>query len=124
MTIVAGMAMVLAAQQRGQRNYDPASEVTISGTVADVVQISHQGRRGSGTHLKLTTDAGVVAVHVGPARYLEAQKFSVAKGDQVTVTGSKIKNAVIAREIRKGDSSITLRDAQGVPKWSRGRGPK
>ena len=119
LAVVAGLSVALAAQQGKMRNYDPATETTVAGTVEDVVQIAHQGR-GSGTHLKLKTDAGVVHVHVGPTRYLEAQKFSVAKGDQITVTGSKVKNAVIAREIKKGDTSITLRDAQGVPKWSRG----
>lgn len=120
LAVVAGLSVALAAQQGKWRNYDPATETTVTGTVEDVVQVSHQGRGGPGTHLKLKTEAGVVDVHVGPTRYVEAQKFSLAKGDQITVTGSKVNNAVIAREIKKGDATLTLRDAQGVPKWSKG----
>lgn len=121
LAVMAGLSVALAAQQGKWRNYDPATETTVSGTVEDVVQISHQNGRGTGTHLKLKTDAGVIDVHVGPTRYLEAQKFSVAKGDQLMVTGSKLKSAIIAREIKKGDTTLTLRDQQGIPKWSGGR---
>lgn len=119
LAVVAGLSVALAAQQEQRRNYDPATEVTITGVVEEVVEVAHQGR-GTGTHLKLKTDAGVVVVHVGPTRFLISQKASFFKGDQITVTGSKVKNAVIAREIKKGDATLTLRDAQGEPKWSRG----
>lgn len=119
MAVVATVAVSLAAQQTRQRKYDPATEVTVTGTVEDVVQVAHQGR-GTGTHLKLKTDSGMIAIHVGPTRYLEAQKFSFFKGDEITVTGSKVQKAVIAREIKKGETSLTLRDSQGIPQWSRG----
>ena len=64
-------------------------------------------------------------VHVGPSWFLTQSKISFAKGDQIEVTGSKVKfensDALIAREIKKGDKIITLRNAQESPAWSRGR---
>ena len=120
---VIAVAVSVAAQQGRQRRYDPATETTVTGTVEDVMQITHPGRGGSGTHLRLKTETGVIEVHVGPTWYLESQKASFAKGDAVTVTGSKVGGAVIAREVKKGDAVLTLRDKQGVPKWSRGGRP-
>jgi hypothetical protein len=56
---------------------------------------------------------------------LEKEKFTFAKGDQIEVTGSKVKigavDALLAREVKKGDKTLTLRNAQGVSAWSRGR---
>jgi hypothetical protein len=108
----------------GRRLYDPSTEATVKGTVDEVVQ--QTGRRGfSGTHLVLKTEAGDLTVHVGPSSYISAQGFSFTKGDALEVTGSKVqmggREVMLAREIKKDGKVLTLRDAQGVPKWSRGR---
>lgn len=105
-------------------NYDPKTEVTMSGTVDRVTQ--QTGRRGwAGTHLFLKTDKGAIEVHVGPTDYITSQQFSFAAGDVLEVTGSKVtmqgKDALLAREIKKEGKTLVLRNAQGIPKWSRGR---
>jgi len=107
---------------RGARNYNPATEITVKGTVEAVTQTA--GRRGwAGTHLTLNTDQGAYDVHVGPASYISAQQFAFAKGENVEVIGSKTivdaKGVLIAREITKDGKTLTLRDEQGFPKWSR-----
>jgi hypothetical protein len=107
----------------GTRLYDPSTETTVKGTVEKVVQ--QTGNRGSsGTHVVLKTDSGDLTVHVGPSSYISAQGFSFAKGDALEVTGSKVKmgeqDVLLAREIKKDGKVLTLRDAQGFPKWSRG----
>jgi hypothetical protein len=107
-------------------NYDPKTEVTISGTVDRVTQeTGHQGWQG--THLFVKTDKGAIEVHVGPADYIASQQFSFAAGDVVEVTGSKLQmqdmDVLLAREIKKEGKTLVLRNAQGVPKWSRGRHP-
>ncbi len=108
----------------GMPRYDKSAEATIAGTV-DEVQ-SHQGRMGgAGTHLRLTTPAGPIDVHLGPTNWLASKNFTVAKGDQIEVTGSKItingQDALIAREVKHGDATLVLRNETGVPVWS-GRG--
>jgi DNA/RNA endonuclease YhcR with UshA esterase domain len=105
-------------------NYDPKTEVTMSGTVDRVAQAS--GHRGwHGTHLFLKTDAGTIEVHVGPTEYIASKQFSFARGDVVEVTGPKVKiqdqDVLIAREIKKAGKTLVLRNAQGIPNWSRGR---
>jgi hypothetical protein len=103
--------------------YDKTTETTVTGTV-DEVQ-SHQGRGGgTGLHLALKTEAGVLNVHVGPTTWLTEHNYAFSKGDVLQVTGSKVQmnggDAFIAREIRKGDAIMTLRTADGVPLWSGG----
>jgi DNA/RNA endonuclease YhcR with UshA esterase domain len=129
----AGMlALVLApatseAQQRSGRRagspvYDRSTEVTLSGTV-DEVQ-SHQGRvGGTGTHLMLATDAGTIDVHLGPTNWLASKEYTFAKGDRIEVTGSKVTldgtAAIIARQVKRGDQTMVLRNENGIPLWSR-----
>jgi hypothetical protein len=122
------VASALAQRGMGQgagRMYDPATETTIKGTVEEVKQI--QGQRGgaNGTHLIVKTDKETLEVHLGPTAFLEKEKFTFSKGDQIEVIGSKVKvdgaDAILAREFKKGDKTLTLRNAQGVPVWSGGR---
>jgi hypothetical protein len=110
--------------RRGVPNYNPGTVTTVSGTVTKVTQQSGP-TVWAGTHLTLTTEAGVLDVHLGPASFISQQGFQFAEGDQIDVTGSKVnyQNApvLIAREVKKGAKVLTLRDEQGYPKWSRGR---
>ncbi|HEX6905995.1 MAG TPA: hypothetical protein VF154_05245 [Terriglobales bacterium] len=124
MAVVLFLSVPLAFAQRGMRNYDPSTETTVKGTVEEVKQVS--GRHGwNGTHLMLKTEAGQMDVHAGPSSYIAAQGFTFAQGDKVEVLGSKVKlgggEALIAREIKQGDKTLVLRNAQGIPQWSGGR---
>lgn len=115
--------------------YDPSTVVTMKGTVEEVQEgMMHFGQMGQmqgmghmGLHLILKTGKESLTVLVGPAGFVKDKGFTFAKGDQIEVTGSRVKyndtDAVIAREIKKGDKTLTLRDEKGVPEWSRG-GPR
>ncbi len=108
---------------RGARNYNPATEATVQGSVQEVVSTGRQG-----IHVLLKTGTETLEVHVGPASYLTQRQFTLAKGDAIEVTGSRMKfgetEALIARQVRKGDLTLTLRDARGIPLWSGGPGPR
>jgi hypothetical protein len=112
--------------QRGpmMRHYDPKTEVTFTGTVESINRMA--GMPGRGIHLTVKTGDETSNVHLGPAAFIE-RKMTFKKGDTVQITGSKVtmmrKNVVIAREVRKGDQVLTLRDENGVPAWPRGRRP-
>lgn len=131
--VVLGLMLVLSvglveAQRRGggkrMPKYDPATVVTVQGTVTEIVQ-QRSPAGWPGTHLTLKTEDTTLDVHLGPADFVASQDFPLAKGDQIEVTGSRIKDngtdSLIAREVKKGDNVLTLRDEQGVPKWSRAR---
>ena len=111
-------------QHRMAPRYDTATEVTAKGVVESVD--SQTGRMGwNGTHLVVKFEGETLTVHVGPSAYVEQKGFSFAQGDRIEVTGSKIKfegnDIIVAREIRKEDKVVTLRNKQGIPAWSRGR---
>lgn len=122
--VVLGLGLVpLAQAQRGMRNYDPKTEVTLKGTIEEVQQLA--GRNGrTGTHLLLKTDSGTMPVHVGPSSYIADKQFSFAKGDEISVLGSKVtisgKETLLAREITKDGKTLVLRNAQGIPEWAGG----
>ena len=114
------------ADGQGGRYYDPTTEVTLTGTVDEVLM--QAGRGGAtGLHLLVTDESETYDVHVGPTFYLFPEGLEVEKGDQVTVTGSRIDMngapALIVKEISRGDFAITLRDDIGLPVWG-GQGPQ
>lgn len=123
--VIAGLSTTAYAQagvRQGGGNYNPATETTLTGTVSEVKNVPSRGRGAGGLHLVLSAPSGAIEVHVGPASFVSSKSVTFAKGDALTVIGSKVTMAgqevVIAREIRKGDQVLTLRDAKGVPVWS------
>jgi hypothetical protein len=116
--------------------YDPKTEGIFSGTVTDVkaggpgrlgwlmkvhtLGLGHKGVQEK--QLLLKTDTDTVRIHLGPTAFLTDQKVEVRKGDTLAVTGSRVtigdSQLVLAREIRKADTTWTLRDAGGQPRWS------
>ena len=135
---IAALALFVAApllaqpQGRGQGSprYDLATEATVTGTVESVEQIASpsggRGRRGlGGTHITLKTSGETLQVHLGPTAFLNNKKVAIAKGDTLVVVGSRVtvddERMFIAKEVKKGDTVWTLRDAAGLPLW-RGRG--
>ena len=70
----------------------------------------------------INTDKETIEVHVAPSWYLADQDFEITTKDNIVIKGSRInvdgKPAIIAREIKKGDRILVLRDKNGVPLWS------
>ena len=58
---------------------------------------------------------------------MDKQTVKFAKGDAITVKGSKVtfegEPALIAVSVTKGATTLVFRDASGVPAWS-GQGGK
>jgi hypothetical protein len=135
LTLAAVIALLVApalAQKRmgrgkGMPLYNPATEVTVTGTIEAVNQIACPncplGR--TGTHLTVKTATETLDVHLGPSDFVAESKFALAEGDRIEITGSRVqakgKDALIAREVKKDGNILTLRNAQGIPRWSKGR---
>lgn len=116
-----GMGRGLAACPQ---NYDVATEQTAEGTIVQVARVAMPPGRGGqmGIHVLLQTDdADALAVHLGPAWYLDQQGPAFQKGDAVTVFGSRVviddAPALIAKTVTRADSTLVLRDDQGFPMW-------
>lgn len=113
---------------KGSSRYDPKTEVTVKGTIEEVQEHPSRGGPHTGQHVMLETDSGRLDVHFGPTDYWMENGFELNTGDSIEVTGSKTKvddaDVLIAREVKKGEEVVTLRDEQGVPAWSRNRRPQ
>jgi hypothetical protein len=132
---LAVLALLPAWAQQGRRmsppghRYDASTEVTLKGTVTEVKEVECE-ICGSpmGTHLMLRTGAESMEIMLGPTAFLKKHDFAVAKGDEIEVTGAKIKmdgqDELLAREVKKGEKTLTLRDKTGRPMWAGRGGPR
>jgi hypothetical protein len=109
------------------RTYDPDTVTTLRGTAGAVNVMPSGGGRPGGTHVTLEGEGRTLDVHLGPTWFLQREGLEVAKGDVLEVTGSVVDigggTALIAREVKKGQKVLTLRDERGVPAWSGARRP-
>jgi hypothetical protein len=107
------------AQPAKAPEYDVKAEVTITGVVEDFHESKTRGDH-PGLHLTLKTLTETVEVHACPLRFMADLEFAVDKGDTLTVLGSRAggEGILVAREITKGQTSLTLRDKTGAPVWT------
>jgi len=111
------------------RMYNPKTVETLTGEVVSVDKFTPGKRMSYGVHFTLKTEKETIPVHLGPSWYMEKQAVTIAQGDKVEVTGSRItyegKPTIIAGEVQKGGQVLKLRDAAGVPAWAgAGAGPR
>jgi len=125
LTLVALVLVVIlifgkGAMQRAP-NYNAATEVKVQGVVQEVRQFWCPINRDEGTHLMLSTDAGILEVHVAPVRFLQGNGVSFSQGDQIEAVGSAVvyqgHDALIARTITRGNQTFAFRQASGRPLW-------
>jgi hypothetical protein len=73
-------------------------------------------------HLLVKTGADTVDVYLCPKSFLDDMGVSFSKGDEIALTGSKVKHGeadlILAREVVKGSDTLVLRDDKGNPVWS------
>ena len=101
--------------------YDPATEVSILAIVTEVREVP-RGNPLSGIHLSVKTETQVFDAHLGPAEFVKQFEITFTKGDEVRVTGSKVKNGtgirvILVREVRKDQATLSCRRAKGEPNW-------
>ena len=115
-----------AIAQKAQGNdasapkYDPHTETKLKATVEDV-KLPQKGSEKEIAHLLIKNGTEIVDVYLCPKSFLEEMGVSFSKGDEIAVTGSKIKqdgaDLVLAREVVKGNDTLVLRDDKGNPVW-------
>jgi hypothetical protein len=100
--------------------YDSNAVVKIKGIVEDIHESKTRGDH-PGLHLILRTETETVEVHTCPLSFMTDLEFTIEKGDELTVEGSRPDptGIVVAREITKGQTSLRVRDEKGAPCWTR-----
>jgi hypothetical protein len=115
------MTFAQVGQRGTPQHYDAAKEVTIQATLENTFTGTGMMR---GVVWTVKTEERALTVIVGPAAFLEAKKLAVAVGDRLTVIGAPLPNrpdVILAREVKVGENTLTLRDKQGRPEWAGGR---
>ena len=104
------------------RLFDPSKVVTVAGKVVKIERISPSRGMSSGIHLTLATGGETLLVHLGPSWFIENQDVQIDAGDALEMTGSRVAidgaPALLAAKVVKGEKSLTLRDAAGIPVWA------
>lgn len=117
----------LLAQKSHEANppkYDVRTETKLKGTVEEV-RLPPKGSEKEAAHLLVKTGADTADVYLCPASFLDDMGVSFSKGEEIALTGSKVKQGetdlILAREVVKGTDTLVLRDEKGKPVWSGGR---
>ena len=119
-TISAISLLAQRAQGPGSPKYDAQTETKMRGTVDDV-RLPPSAKEI--VYLLLKADTGAtVEVYVCPKSFLDDMGVAFAKGDQIDLSGSKVKQGdtdlILAREIVKKTDTLVLRDDKGKPVWN------
>lgn len=109
------------AQETNQPKYDVTTETKIKGTIEEV-RLPPKGSEKQIAHLLVKTDTDTVDVYLCPKSFLDDMGISFSKGDEIALTGSRVKQGeaslILAREIVKGTDTLVFRDGKGNPVWS------
>jgi hypothetical protein len=101
--------------------YDPQTETKLKGTIQEL-KFPEKGNEKESAHFLVKNGEDTLDVVVCPKSFLDEMGVSFAKGDEIELTGSKVKqeqaSLVLAREIAKGDDKLILRDSKGEPVWN------
>jgi len=100
--------------------YDLQTEIKTKGVV-DEINVLTVGSRKDFTELIVKSGNDKVHIYLCPKPYQEEIGVSFAKGDEIAVTGSKVKqetlDVILARELVKGTDTLMFRDDKGKPVW-------
>ncbi len=123
LAIMLGWTLMNVEPAEARVRFDPGAVQTVSGQVVAVNRV--RAGRGARVRLMLATPTERIPITLGPAGYIAGQKFILAPGDQVSITGSRVagrrgRPVIIATEVNKQDQVLRLRNPSGVPLW-RGR---
>ncbi len=114
--VISALPLLAQDQARPQRDtprYNLANEITVQGVVEDVQQTaSFNGLAGS--YLTLRTPSQILHVQLGTFR---PAKNEFIPGETIQVTGSlqreETGDLVLARQIKKGNQVLTIRNSRG-----------
>jgi len=100
--------------------YDHQTEIKTVGVIDEVKEMT-LGSRKDFVELIVKKGDDKVPIYVCPKPFEDEMGITFAKGDEVAVTGSKVKqedaDVILAREIVKRTDTLLFRDDKGNPVW-------
>ena len=115
------LPLVAQKAQETSPKYDVHTETKMKGIVEEV-KLPPKGSEKEIAHLLVKTGTDTADVYLCPKSFLDDMGVSFSKGDEIALTGSKVKQGeadlILAREVVKGSDTLVLRDDKGNPVWS------
>lgn len=104
----------------GAPKYDQKTEMKTKGVVDDI-KVLVLGQRKDFVELIVKNGDEKVPVYVCPKPFEDEMGIAFTKGDEISITGSKIKQedaeVILAREVVKGTDTLMFRDNKGNAVW-------
>ena len=105
----------------GPPKYDLHTETKMK-VIVEEMKLPPKGSDKEVAHLLVKSETDSIDVYLCPKSFLDDMGMSFSKGDEVTLTGSKVKqgeaDAILARVVVKGNDTFVLRDEKGNPIWN------
>ena len=118
--VIPGLSQKAHQDGGGLPRYDLHTETETKGVV-DEIKLLPLGTRKDFTELIIKTGDDKVHIYVCPKPFQEEMGISFTKGDEIAVTGSKVKqeaeDVILARELVRGTDTLLFRDDKGNPVW-------
>lgn len=100
--------------------YDLLTEAKTKGIVEET-RLFTLGSRKDFVELIIKSGDDKVSVYLCPKSFEDEIGVTFSKGDEVAVTGSKVKqdaaDVILAREVVRGTDTLMFRDNKGKPVW-------
>ena len=118
--VTPGLSQRTQPEDTNLPKYDLHAEMKTKGEI-DEVNLRSVGARKDFTELIIKNGDEKIHIYVCPKPFQEEMGIGFSKGDQIAVTGSKVKHegadVILARELVRGEDTILLRDPKGTPVW-------
>ncbi len=115
-----GLAQKAQPQNASLPKYDLQTETKFKGVIEEVNLLSVETRKDF-TELIIKNGDDKTHIYLCPKPFQEEMGISFTKGDEIAVTGSKVKqdtsDIFLARELVKGADTLSFRDSKGKPVW-------
>jgi hypothetical protein len=112
------LPLVAQKAKEASPKYDVQTETKMKATVEEV-KLPESKKEVA--HLLVKTVTDTTDVYLCPKSFLDDMGVSFAKGDEIVLTGSKVKQGeadlILARQVVKGTDTLVLRDDKGNPVW-------
>lgn len=111
---------VVSVAQAGPK-YNLATEAKFKGTIEEL-KLPPKGSEKEIAYATIKSETDTIEIYLCPKSFMDDMGVNFAKGDEISLTGSKVKQGdvdmVLAREVVKGTDTLVLRDDKGNPVWN------
>jgi DNA/RNA endonuclease YhcR with UshA esterase domain len=119
--LTASLALAQKPAEEAVPKYDVSAETTFKAVVEEVKDRECPISHGMGAHLMVRSDEKLYEVHLASAKFMKDYELTFQKGDELQIKGIKTTfqgvDAILVREIKRGNDNLVFRDPKGKPIW-------